>query len=257
MTLKQLAMTVAQAYEKNSKVEAIYIAGSLSREWADEHSDIELNILWAEAPDKEDRLAVINEVQGEIIDFHEYEENEWSEAYRVEGVKLEISSFLTESVLRSIQRVTKEFDTNVDDQCIVASIHYGIPLYGEELLDGLKAKVLVYPEQLSGEMIDEYSRLEKRWDNRQALLEREDWLMFYSVLTSVQSRIMGLLFGLNCMYVHHPSYKWQKDALETMNIKPDHIHERVNRVFLERPSEGLKEMEAIVEDVRKLVEDKE
>ncbi|WP_082232487.1 DUF4037 domain-containing protein [Halobacillus massiliensis] len=257
MTFKQLAITAAQEYEKNPKVEAVYIAGSVSRGWADEYSDIELNILWAEAPDKDDRLSVINEVKGEIIEFHDYEEEEWSETYRIEGIKLEISSFLTETVVKSIQRVTKEFNTNIKDQCITASIHYGLPLYGEELLDGLKAKVLIYPEELSDVMCEEYSELGNRWNNSRALLEREDWLMFYTVLSSVQSNLMGILFGLNFMYVHHPEYKWQKQSLEAMNIKPENAEERMDRVFLDSPSVGLQEMESLVDDVLKLVKERE
>ncbi|MFG6147150.1 DUF4037 domain-containing protein [Halobacillus sp. B23F22_1] len=257
MILKETAVKVANAYKANSKVEAIYIAGSLSREWEDEYSDIELNICWSESPGDEDRKSVINELNGSIIDFHEYEEEEWSESYEVDGAKIEISSFLTETILKKIQRVTKEFRIDIEDQSIAASIHYGIPLYGEEVLDGLKAKVLVYPESLSSNMINAHLDFGPRWKHRHTLLDREDWLMFYSLLTGTQEKVMGLLFGLNCMYVHHPAYKWQKQSLDLMNIKPDRINERLESVFLSTPAAGLQELEGVIEDIERLIDEKD
>ncbi|MFC7060875.1 DUF4037 domain-containing protein [Halobacillus seohaensis] len=257
MTLKELAAKIAKVYEDNQKVEAIYIAGSLSRGWADVHSDIELNILWREEPTDEDRLFVIKKLEGKVLEFHEYEEEEWSETYEVNQVKLEISSFLTETVIQKIKKVTKEFQVDTEDQSIIASIHFGIPLYGEELLEGLKAKVLVYPESLSHSMIDAHSNFGTRWTNRRALLEREDWLMLYSVMASAQTRVMGLLFGLNCIYVHHPAYKWQRQCVELMNIKPDNLQERLESVFLSSPTKGLAELESIILDVQNLITEKE
>ncbi|WP_152604252.1 hypothetical protein [Heyndrickxia ginsengihumi] len=52
-------------------------------------------------------------------------------------------------------------------------------------------------------MIKEYMDLGSRWNNREALFARGDWLMLYKVIVSVQSNIMGMLFGLNRLYVHH------------------------------------------------------
>ncbi|WP_101842226.1 DUF4037 domain-containing protein [Halobacillus sp. Marseille-P3879] len=257
MNLKDLAVKAANVYKENSKVEAVYIAGSLSRGWEDQYSDIELNVCWYEAPNEADRKSVIDALSGEIIEFHDYEEEEWSESYKVNDIKLEISSFLTEGVLRKIQRVTKEFQVNIKDQCLAASIHYGIPLHGEEVLDGLKAKVVVYPESLSQNMIEAHLDLGEKWQNRYALLEREDWLMYYSLLTMAQKKIMGLLFGLNCLYVHHPSYKWQKQSLDLMNIKPERVNERLDRVFLSSPDEGLKEVEALMEEIKQLIKEKD
>ncbi|MCP3030981.1 DUF4037 domain-containing protein [Halobacillus sp. A1] len=256
MTLKELAAKAAEVYKDNPKVEAVYIAGSISREWEDEHSDIELHVLWGEGPSEDDRRIPVERLNGKMISFYEYEDEEWSETYEMEQKKLEMSHFLTQTVVRKIQKVTREFQVDIEDQCIAASVHFGIPLYGEELLDGLKAKVLVYPEALSHSMIEAHSNLGPRWKHRHTLLEREDWLMFYSLMASTQEKVMGLLFGLNCMYVHHPAYKWQKQSLELMNIKPDQLKERLESVFLSSPAKGLKDLESVVEDLQILVDER-
>ena len=55
MGLKEKAIEMSEIYRKNPKVEAIILAGSVARKLEDEHSDIELHILWSMPPENEDR----------------------------------------------------------------------------------------------------------------------------------------------------------------------------------------------------------
>ena len=50
MELKKLAVQAAEQYAHIPKVEAVMLAGSVSRDWQDEFSDIELLIFWKQAP---------------------------------------------------------------------------------------------------------------------------------------------------------------------------------------------------------------
>lgn len=50
MGLKEKAIEMSEIYRKNPKVEAIILAGSVARKLEDEHSDIELHILWSTPP---------------------------------------------------------------------------------------------------------------------------------------------------------------------------------------------------------------
>jgi tRNA nucleotidyltransferase (CCA-adding enzyme) len=81
VNLSTLASEIANIYQQNPKIEAVLLGGSVSRNWHDEHSDIELFVFWKRAPNEEDRKAPILELNGDIIDFHPYEDEEWSEAY--------------------------------------------------------------------------------------------------------------------------------------------------------------------------------
>jgi len=254
MKLKSLAEKMAMVYAENPKVEAIMIAGSVSRNWEDSYSDIELHLLWREAPEDADRMAPIEKVKGNIIDFHEYEDEEWSETYWHKGVKFEISSFLSETITRVVDEVVLHHDTCLDSQCNVASFQDGKPLFGHELLLDLKDKISVYPEALREKMILENLDFGSRWGNREALLYREDWLMLYQVMVSVQSKLMGAMFGLNRMYVHHPVYKWQRQTLDRMSVLPAGFAERMEQVLVLHPVEGLRVLEGVIRDVFAFVE---
>lgn len=99
----QKSIDMSAIYRKNPKVEAIILSGSVSKNLQDEHSDIELHILWLSSPTDEDLRDPIEEAKGTTLSYHPYEEEEWSKVYLdQDGIKFEISSFLSTTADRFI-----------------------------------------------------------------------------------------------------------------------------------------------------------
>ncbi|KWU55962.1 cytoplasmic protein [Bacillus mycoides] len=254
MGLKEKAIEMSEIYRQNQKVEAIILAGSVARKLEDEHSDIELHILWSEPPEDEERLGPINNSGGTILSYHPYEDEEWSETYLTkEGIKLEISNFLKLTVEKIISEVVEQYDINYEKQCIVSSVHDGVSLYGEVKVQDLKDRVEAYPEELAKSMISENLWFSNRWHNREALLKRKDWLMLYDIICEVQRNIFGVLFGLNRMYVHHPAFKWMPYNVEQMTIKPENLYERMADTLIGNPEYSVQELELLIGEVLQLV----
>ncbi len=139
MGLKHKAIEMATIYKQNSKVDAILLTGSVALGWEDEFSDIELHIIWKEAPTDANRIGPIRSVEGRILTYHPYEDEEWSESYVThDGVKLEISSFLTSTIQSHIEDVVVKSEVSFDKQCLIASIQNGVGLYGQSVIDVLK-----------------------------------------------------------------------------------------------------------------------
>ncbi|UCZ55063.1 DUF4037 domain-containing protein [Bacillus shivajii] len=254
MDLKIVASNIAKIYERNPKVEAVLLGGSVARDWYDQYSDIEIFVFWKESPTDEDRTTPIENLKADIIDFYPYEDEEWSETYITEGVKIEISNFLTDTIKNIINDVILSFETDLNKQCLVASVHDGVALSGDLLINRLKEKVNNYPNELSIAMIKENIHLGNRWNNREALLNRKDWFMLYKVMVDVQTNIMGMLFGLNRQYVHHPAFKWQKQTLQSMVITPKNIVNRLESIFLADPSNSIRELEVMIQDIYELIQ---
>ncbi|OOE12797.1 DUF4037 domain-containing protein [Fictibacillus arsenicus] len=256
MKLKDIAIKMASIYQQNPKVEADLLAGSVSRGWEDKHSDIELNIFWSEPPTDEDRMQPIQTIHGSVIDFHPFEEEEWAESYLTpENVKLEISSFLKNTAETWINDVVNELDIDYGKQCMVSSIYYGQSLYGDSVINTLKNKVQNYPDELAEKMIEENLALWYRWNNRKALLDRKDWLMLYDLMGAVQKKLMGVLFGLNKLYIHHPSFKWIHKYSEIFTIKPQNMDERFAAIFLGDVHNSVQDLELLTQEVFLLVEE--
>ncbi|MEC0304718.1 cytoplasmic protein, partial [Terribacillus saccharophilus] len=145
MNLSEKAKEVLYIYKSNPNIETVFIGGSVSRNWQDDYSDIEIFVLWRKAPTDAERQKPIALLSGEIIDFFPYEDEEWSETYISQGVKLEISNFLTETISKVIEDVLLSFDTCSVKQCLLAAIHDGISLSGDSVMEILKQKVRSYP----------------------------------------------------------------------------------------------------------------
>lgn len=255
MNLVQKAIDMVEIYKQNPKVEAILLAGSVLRNWQDENSDIELHILWSAPPEDEDREGPIKNVGGTILAYHPYEEEEWLESYVTQdGIKLEISNFLTVTVEHFISDVVDKYEIDYEKQCIVASVQDGVSLHGQETIRKLKDRIVEYPLELSKQMITENLLLSNRWNNREALLTRKDWLMLYDVICEVQKNIFGVLFGLNKMYVHHPAFKWMPYNIERMTIKPENLYERMTNILIGNPENSIKDLESLIEEVLILAE---
>lgn len=255
MKLKEIAKEMAALYQQNPKVQAVLLAGSVSRGWEDKHSDIELTIFWSDLPTDEDRMNPIQAINGSIIDFHPFEEEEWAESYLTpQNVKLEISSFLTSTAEKWIHEIVEEFEIDYGKQCMASSVFYGQSLYGELVINELKKKVETYPDQLAINMIEENLALWNRWNNRYALLDRKDWIMLYDLMSGVQKKLLGTLFGLNKLYIHHPSFKWMHKYSEIFTIKPENLDDRLSAILIGDVQKSIQDLERLIEDVFLLVE---
>jgi predicted nucleotidyltransferase len=87
----ELARSIAPHYASQPKVEAIYVFGSVSYDCADEYSDIEIGVIWSEAP-QESELAVIAEAVGATSRRGSHfiaEIGALVDEYSVDGVKIE------------------------------------------------------------------------------------------------------------------------------------------------------------------------
>ncbi|MDP4549581.1 DUF4037 domain-containing protein [Alkalihalobacillus macyae] len=255
MNLLQKSIEMSANYKENPKVDAVLLAGSVSKNLQDEHSDIELHILWSKSPTDEDRQKPIEKIDGTILSYHPYEDEEWSESYLDQnGVKFEISNFLSETVERFISDVVEKYETDFDKQCIIASINDGVSLFGEEKINDLKNRIATYPLELSKRMISEKLWLSNRWNNRKGLLKRKDWLMLSDVICGVQKNLLGVLFGLNHLYVHHPVFKWMEIYIEEMEVRPESLHDRMTNILIGHPQDGIEKLEKLIEEVIELVE---
>ncbi|MFC7371604.1 DUF4037 domain-containing protein [Fictibacillus iocasae] len=248
------AEEAAAIYSQNPKVKAIMLAGSVSRGWQDAFSDIEIHIFWSADPSDEDRKSAIQQLNGEILSYFDYEEEEWSESYIVDGIKIEISSFRIETVEKVIEHVTEDFSTSLDEQALLSAIEAGEALYGHDDIESMKQKIAVYPDELAKAMIQERLEMGARWMNRAGLVHRKDYVLLYSTITHVQHNLLGMLHALNGMYVQHPGFKWLHRTIGQMTIAPEIAAERFERVFTVEAPEAVSIMDYLIRDVYDLVE---
>lgn len=249
----ELAKQVAAEYAKNPKVAALVVAGSVGRGWADEWSDVELDIFWNEPPTDADRKPVIDAVGGEIVYYYPLEGDEWSDAYYMRGLKFEISSFLAATIEQFIEDVTVRFDDDLEKQLRMAALHNSIPLHSEALIQRWRAKNAAYPDGLAEKIIRDNIDF-GGWDSVEFAFARGDLLMAYDLLAKVEKQVFLVLLVLNRTYLGHPRGKWLEHFAEKMQYKPARLADRMLFALQSGSVEGAREMDGVIAETFALVE---
>lgn len=250
---QELAVQTGNHYSKHPKVDAVALTGSVARELADQYSDIEIHVFWKEAPTDEDRKNIITQTGGEIFQFWSFEEDEWSESFIIQGVKVDLSGFLSEGIDQIIIDVVEQFELTDYKQILLSSIQHAKPLHHPEKLEAWQNRINAYPDELAKKMIEKYLSFGPRW-GPEMLVVRDDLVFLYDLINKAQKNILGVLLGLNRMYLAHPGFKWMAQTIDAMQIKPSNLMTRMKRVYQSSPKEAVEELHSLIEDLFDLIE---
>lgn len=248
-----LAKRVAPLYTTNPKIAALIVAGSVARGWADEFSDVELDAFWLEPPTDAERHAAVKLANGELIEWWEFQDDEWEESYLVSSVKVEVSHFLVSTIHQHIADVIERYDTNVGKQLRLAALQTLIPLHGAELIQMWRAKIVSYPDELVRRIIAEQIEF-GGWNMVELLIERGDLLLAYDLTVKVQKQVLAVLLTLNRTYMAHPRGKWLEHVAAGMELKPPRLAERMRYALCTPSVEGVREMHEVIEETFALVD---
>jgi hypothetical protein len=247
-----LAQQVAAIYSQNAKVKAIVIAGAVARGWADDYSMLILNIFWREPPSGPERLAALAELGGSSPAANGA--GNCPEAYELQGIKIELDHVLLETLEQVLVDTLERYDPAGDKQILLANIQYGLPLYGQALVESWQAKIAHYPPELAEAVIRQNLCFNGAWSNRRALVERDDLLLLYNLYCEIEQQIMTLLFGLNRVYMPHPQGKWLEQLVAELKVTPPALTLRLKQVFRLAPNSGVRLLQEILEETLELVE---
>ena len=248
-----IAQQVAPIIARNPKVQAIMLAGSTSRGWADSYSDIEIGVFWAAPPSDEERMAHIAPAGGVFweLDPYDPEHEIWMEEWGLGGLKIDVRNLTVDKIEAVLHDVVDNHDISTFKHETLTAVQNAISLYNAPLLEQWKGKLTPYPDELAYALVREHIQLyEWRWWGEQ-LISREDWSLFYSSLSEAICQMFSALIGLNRMY--HPGFKWMDRWIGEMQITPVNYAARIKEIFHVEPHAALLETQKLVLEVYDLV----
>jgi hypothetical protein len=237
-----VARRVAGEYARNPKVAALTVAGSVGAGFADRFSDLELDCYWLAAPSDDDRTRPVAAVSGTLTALWEFDDDdqEWSEDWRLGGLDVTVSNFLTDTVGQMLDEVTGRADADPVKHMRLAAIQRSVPLHGEELIRTWR-ELAAYPDCLVGVMVEHAldPGVLRGWAARDALASRGDDLALAGLLNRIGHAVAGTMLALNRVYQPHCQLKWQRHLLEGQAIAPDRVGERLRELTAGRPARAL------------------
>ncbi len=262
-----IAEQIAPRYCENPHVAAAVVGGSVAKGWADEFSDLELAVLWVEAPSDSERKQAIGKLDCDIWKFDPYDPGRRGAAIEHLGLRsIEIGGKRQDgTVMVSVQHLTvgeveayledvvNHWETTVEKQTLVYAIQYWLPLQGERLVDAWRARAAQYPAGLARKMVQENLWMGP-WFYPEAYAARNDRLVLYRHFCMTAQRLLCVLLGLNRIY--HPSheYKWTEHVVQKMRIAPPDLARRLKEVFGGDLLTGGQELISLIHETLGLVE---
>jgi hypothetical protein len=249
---RAIAETVAASYARNPKVAGVLLAGSVARGLADEFSDIEVDVFWHGPPADDERHRPLLEGGWRPVSF-DVDEHEWADTFRVDGVTVDTSQFLVETIDTYIDRVVSSGDPEPEYQVRITAIRFGEPLHNAALIERWRERTNTYPERLAHAMVRKGTDLWPR-ARLDMLAARDDILLLHSDLVQNMQLVLDMLMGLNRVYAPHPWHKWLDSETSQLAIAPADLNQRVRAVLTGTPTQAAHQAAALVDETFALVE---
>lgn len=245
------ARTLAEKLKETDGIRAVVAAGSAARGYSDVYSDLELIAYWDRLPGAEEKRAIARELGASYrypkIDYgHE-------SALEIQGFPVDLWHKSVAGEEGVLDRVLKDFSTDLDDNNVADTVRTGIPLYGEELIREWQARTEEYPDELACRFLDEYL---PHFHLRQLhfAARRNNPAAFCNILSNIQSSLFIVLLALNGSYF--PTYKWMFKRLHELPAKPENLEWRLREMYKESPAKAAARLQEVLEETLELVEAK-
>jgi len=263
-----LARRVAGAYADNPRVAAIIVSGSVSGGHADRYSDLEMGVMWHEAPPEEERHAAARAMAVDDYRLYLYdpEWEQWADDIflgRVSpgepnsGELVELVHQTVEYTERTLADVLEHYDTSDTKQPLMAAIVSAIPLHGESPVESWRARAADYPRGLAVAMVKKHAQIDHFWRAGMYLERGNNLMMLYDLFVQVGKKLVCVLLALNGVYYSGLStFKWVDRQLSGIHIAPKDAGPRLKHVFQAAPRDGIAEARALVEETYDIIEER-
>lgn len=147
----------------------------------------------------------------------------------------------------------ESFDTTSLD--VLRGVQESIVLFGDDRYEPIRARVLNYPEALRRSMVEAHLKFSPSWIYDGMGRDRGDLVVFYEYVLATMRNVVGVLAGLNRVYVAPDKLKRLGAVVSRMELTPPDAARRLD-ALLDLPREQVKlELDDLVAQTLDLVDE--
>src|ERR687898_66431 len=229
-----LAHAYIQPYAERAQIAVL--GGSAAQGVADSWSDIDTLVYWDEI-DRDWLETPRAATGGERFTWLEhYPGNACLEQYRFGTVKADIAHVRLGWLGELIEGVLSGENTDTTSLDVLRGVEEAIVLFGEERYEPIRARVLDYPEALRHSMVEAHLKFSPSWIYDGMGRDRGDLVVFYEYVLATMRNVVGVLAGLNRVYVAPDKLKRAGAVVSRMELTPPNAAVRLD-ALLDLPRE--------------------
>ncbi|KPJ49232.1 hypothetical protein AMJ40_05990 [candidate division TA06 bacterium DG_26] len=251
--LLNMARRNAQVYSKNPDVRAIAVVGSVATQRATRYSDIDTILLYEKLPQRKMLEDAMKCNKGESWQILSEDKDGFLDTYRVNGIECQFAHGLVSWYENLFEEVFEEYSTDRVYHVVLYGLKDALPLYGDAFIEEMKTRIARYPRELSVALVNEHLKFPPIDELRYRTMKEDSMLRYYEILTKIATGIMGVLVGLNRMYMPRNFGKMNL-LIERFEVKPENLYQRLNTVFTQERDTSLAEIDRLILETANLVE---
>ena len=249
----ELARQYIQPYAGHAQIAVL--GGSVAQGVADRWSDIDTIVYW-DAIDRDWLETPRAAADGERFTWAEhYPGNACLEQYRFGTVKADVAHVRLGWLDELIEGVLSGESTDTTSLDVLRGVQEAIVLFGENRYEPIRQRLLEYPEALRRAMVEAHLTFTPSWIYDGMGRERGDLVVFYEYVLATMRNVVGVLAGLNRVFVAPEKLKRAGAVVSRMGLAPPDAAARLD-ALLDLPREQVKpELDDLVARTLDLVDE--
>jgi hypothetical protein len=253
--LRALAARLAALYVAHTSPRAVLLTGSAAGGESDVYSDLDLIAYYDALPSEQAAARAYQESGG--TDFRSLGAREGKnrgEAFTLHGVECQVGHVTIAAWEDDIAGVIERLEVAAPTQKAIEGLLRGLPLHGEALIQGWRARVAAYPDALARAMVEHYLRFYPLWCYEDWMATRDATVWFHQILVESAYGVLGALAGLNRRYFSPFQFKRAHAFIDQLEIAPADLAARIESLFAGDRAAAVAELERLVAETVALVE---
>lgn len=246
-----LAGELVARYDDGEGLRMAVLGGSPGKGLSDAYSDLDIILFWdaldrewiAQAPLGLPRTDLVDMGPGVLL-----------ESYHLDGLKADLGHVEMGVWNGMVDQVLVDLDTDGDAQKSLQGFLHAVVLRGEREAALWRDRIAAYPPALGERMVREHLRFFVRGYLLHQCWRRGDTLAYMDGLCAMLKNILGVLGGLNRVYLSPQEPRWLAWELGRMTLLPDATLDRMRRIMAAPPEEAVEILDGLILDVLALAE---
>jgi hypothetical protein len=251
--LRALAERLTETYLRTTQPDAVLLGGSAVTGGADEHSDVDLLLYYAELPSDEALEAARRELGGRDRRWIAPRSDEGAiEQFLVDGVNCQLGHLAIAGVEAEIRRVTVEHDTDPYALKAIGGLHEGLALHGAGRIEGWRSAA-AYDEALQRAVVAEHWQVFPLWRLHDHVAARDALLWRQQILVDAAFDLVAVLAAANRVWFSSFQFKRTRRLVGRLEAAPPELAARLESLFTLEPRAAADELERLVRETEQIL----